>query len=282
MTEELKNLKETILKEYPRLNENSTFKFQCDKQMSCFTECCGDVNIVLTPYDVMLLKNRLNLTSDEFLKKYTICPFSKELKLPIPILKMNDDENKRCPFVNENGCTIYDARPWPCRMYPVGLASPKSENEEAFYFVLEEEGCKGFTASRELAIKDWLNEQGINDYNEMGELFKEITLHDYLEKGGSLQPEKIEMFYTACYDLDKFKRFIFDSKFLNYFDVDKDTVNKMKNDEKELLKFGFNWLKFSLFGEKTMKVKNEVLSTKKKELEKKFAAEAQKAINTQG
>jgi len=31
-----------------------------------------------------------------------------------------------------------------------------------------------------------------------------------------------------------------------------------------------------------MKVKNEVLSTKKKELEKKFAAEAQKAINTQG
>ena len=53
-------------------------------------------------------------------------------------------------------------------------------------------------------------------------------------------------------------------------------------DEKELLKFGFNWLKFSLFGEKTMKVKNEVLSTKKKELEKKFAAEAQKAINTQG
>ena len=61
MTEELKNLKETILKEYPRLNENSTFKFQCDKQMSCFTECCGDVNIVLTPYDVILLKNRLNL-----------------------------------------------------------------------------------------------------------------------------------------------------------------------------------------------------------------------------
>jgi hypothetical protein len=30
----------------------------------------------------------------------------------------------------------------------------------------------------------------------------------------------------------------------------------MKDDE-ELLKFGFEWIKFGLFGEKTMKMKNQ-------------------------
>lgn len=266
MTNELENLKETILKEYPRLKEDSTFKFQCNKQMSCFTECCGDVNIVLTPYDVLLLKNKLKITSEEFLEKYTICPFTKDQKLPVPILKMNDDEKKRCPFVEENGCIVYDARPWSCRMYPVGLASPKSKELEAFYFILQEESCQGHGATKEWTVKEWVNDQGINEYNEMGEFFKEITLHDYLEKGGTLKPEKIEMYYNACYELDKFKRFIFESKFLNYFDVDEHTVNKIKNNETELLKFGFKWLKFSLFNEKTMTVKSDILEAKKKKL----------------
>ena len=77
------------------------------------------------------------------------------------------------------------------------------------------------------------------------------------------------MFYTVCYDIDKFKRFIFGSSFFDKFDVDEATIDRIKNDEIELLKFGYRWLKFALFGEKTITVKTQVLDARKKDLEHK-------------
>ena len=50
-----------------RLTSGSPFKFSCSPGISCFTECCQDVSIVLTPYDVLRLKNCLGISSDEFL-----------------------------------------------------------------------------------------------------------------------------------------------------------------------------------------------------------------------
>jgi len=75
------------------------------------------------------------------------------------------------------------------------------------------------------------------------------------------------MFYTTCYKLDAFKRFVFESKFLNLFDIEKEVVNKIRADEVELMKFGCRWLKFALFGENTLKVKDEVLQAKKQSSE---------------
>ena len=127
MSREIEKLKETILKEYPRLNLDSQFRFKCHKDVPCFNSCCGDVNIFLTPYDIIRLKNRLGITSGEFLAKYTISPFDENTKYPVILLKMEDNERKSCPFVSEAGCTVYEDRPWPCRMYPLGMASPKDE-----------------------------------------------------------------------------------------------------------------------------------------------------------
>ena len=45
---------------------------------------------------------------------------------PIVVLKMKDVELKRCFFVSEEGCTVYEDRPWACRMFPLD----KGENEE--------------------------------------------------------------------------------------------------------------------------------------------------------
>ena len=55
------------------------------------------------------------------------------------------------------------------------------------------------------------------------------------------------MFFLVSYDIDKFKDFVFDSSFLERIEVDDATVEKIKNDEIELLKFGLEWLKSVLF-----------------------------------
>ncbi|MCX7735492.1 MAG: YkgJ family cysteine cluster protein [Candidatus Kapabacteria bacterium] len=260
-TNTISKLNETIIKDYPRMHQDDKFVFECHPGVSCFNKCCNDVNIFLTPYDIIRLKNRLGITSSEFLDKYTLLPIDENLRHPIVMLRMNDD-NMNCPFVTEKGCSVYEDRPWSCRMYPVGVASPneaaQSDGNE-FYFLLKEEVCKGFEKGTEWTIQSWMENQGVEEYNYYGDLFKEISLHEKLLKLKAIEPVKLEMFYMVCYDIDKFREFLFESSFFKRFDIDNEKKEKMRTDDLELLKFGLEWLRFSLFGEKTIKVREEYL-----------------------
>lgn len=266
-------LEEKILTDYPRLGPKDSFKFDCRPGISCFNKCCGDVNIFLSPYDVLRMKNRLGMKSTDFLEKYALLPVQKDMTTPVVVLRMSDDEAKSCPFLTEGGCGIYSDRPWPCRMYPLGLAvqkdTPDGWRGERFYFLLKEEGCEGFRESKEWTVEGWLENQGVDEYDEWGEGFKELTLHKFFEEGGTLSPERMHMLFTACYDLDKFREFVFESTLLKRFDVDEDFVEEMRSDDEALLRFAFLWLRFSLFGEKTMKVRAEVTEAFKGSLDKK-------------
>jgi Fe-S-cluster containining protein len=268
MKDQMDNLKKEILEQYPRLSEKDVFTFACHSAVPCFNDCCGDVNIFLTPYDIIRLKNRLGISSGEFLEKYTVSPFDQKQKYPVILLKMRDDEKKRCPFVTEQGCSVYDDRPWSCRMYPLGMASPKEGSPEGdeFYFLMKEPICKGFDQEVKQSVKEWMVNQGIEEYKEVGRLYKEITLHDFFEKGGNLSPEKMEMFHLVCYNIDKFRQFLFQSTFFDKFDVPQQLKEQLEGDDVELFKFGVNWLKFALFGEKTMTIKDDVRAAKVAEI----------------
>jgi len=257
----LQNLKEAILKDYDRLGLKDSFSFNCYPGVSCFNQCCSDVNIFLTPYDVLRLKRRLNLFSWDFLAQYTLTPLEKNLQYPVLLLKMRDNPQKSCPFVEAGGCSVYSDRPWACRMYPIGLASPKDESqltENDFYFLLKEEVCKGFAeANKSWSVKEWMINQGVPQYDEFGRLFKELTLHPFLQGGKALNPAKMEMFHMVCYNLDKFRGFLFNTSFFQRFEVEEALIKRLQVDDEELLKFGFKWLKFSLYGENTIIIKPE-------------------------
>jgi hypothetical protein len=81
----------------------------------------------------------------------------------------------------------------------------------------------------------------------------------------------MHMLFTACYDLDRFREFVFETTLLERFDVDEDFVEEMRRDDEGLLRFAFLWLRFSLFGEKTVRVKAEVAEVFKEKLEKESA-----------
>lgn len=277
---EIQKLKEEILKEYPRLDKDSEFAFACHPGVPCFNNCCADVNIFLTPYDIIRLKNRLGITSAEFLSKYTISPFDKNLKFPVVLLAMDETDKKACQFVTPDGCSVYEDRPWACRMYPLGLASPKDSQaalNNEFYFLLKEGACKGFAEKKTQTVAEWLRDQGIEEYDLMGEEWKDLTLHDFFErKGNALTTKQVEMFFMVCYNLDTFRDFVFGSTFFEKFIVDENTQKKIKEDDVELLRFGYQWLRFSLFGESTLKVEPEIMAAKEAELKARQEALKQK------
>jgi Fe-S-cluster containining protein len=228
------------------------FKFSCHRGLACYNTCCRDINIFLTPYDVLRMRRATGLSSGEFLKAYTIALLGEE-GLPLAVLKMMEDENKTCRFVTPDGCSIYRDRPWSCRMYPV---FPVSSKEEEF-LIEEKSSCLGVREEKQWTPKEWKKDQDIDIYDKMNESYKEITLHDYFQKGNKLDSGKAKLLYTACYDLDAFKRFLFDTRFFDIYDVEKEVIEKIRNDEEELLNFGYRWVRFSLFSEDTLKLKDK-------------------------
>jgi len=228
------------------------FKFACHRGLACYNTCCRDINIFLTPYDVLRIRKNTGLSSEEFLEKYTV-KFLSEEGLPLVMLRMNDDEHKTCPFVTPEGCSIYQDRPWSCRMYPV---FPTSYEEKEF-LIEEKAACLGFREDQQSTTRQWKKDQQIDVYDKINEGYKEITHHAYFESGNRLNKGKTKLVYNSCYDLDAFKRFVFESRFLEIYDVEQEVIEKIKNDDEELLSFSYRWVRFSLFSEDTLRLKDK-------------------------
>jgi hypothetical protein len=170
---------------------------------------------------------------------------------------MNEDETRRCPFLSEKGCAVYNDRPWSCRMYPLGAAEPRvaSAEDQAFHFVILEDLCHGHAAGTERTVRDWMRGQGVEEFEMMGASFKDLTVHTFWDGEAELTPAQADMFYMACYDLDRFRRFVFETRFLELIYVDEARVEAIRTDDEELLEFAIQWLRFSLFKERAMKVR---------------------------
>ena len=235
-----------------RISLDDKFKFSCHKGLACYNTCCRDVNIFLTPYDVLRMRKGTGLSSGEFLERYTIALLGED-GMPLVVLRMMEDEKKSCPFVAPDGCSVYQDRPWSCRMYPVFPLS----SEEKEYLIKEKTSCLGFREDQQRTIREWKRDQKIDVYDKMNEAYKEITHHDYFQKGNKLDSAKAKLLYTACYDLDAFKKFLFESRFFEIYDVEKEVIEKIRNDDEELLTFGYRWVRFSLFSEDTLQLKDK-------------------------
>jgi len=232
-----------------RMDPEHEFKFNCSPGVSCFTQCCQDITIVLTPYDVLRLKKALSVSSDEFLDKYTIILPKENRLIPLVILKMNE-EDKKCPFVTKQGCTVYKDRPWPCRMFPLDM-----NDDGTFCQMIDSSHCLGLKEEKKWRIYEWLLDQGVVPYDEMNRLFSEITTPLRAQEPTIKNPDIAKMVFMALYNLDKFREFIFDSTFLDRFDVDPIKIIKIQKNDEELLKFAFDWIKFGIFGQILFKVK---------------------------
>lgn len=252
-----------------QLAEGETFGFTCHPGVPCFNTCCADVNIVLTPYDVLRLARRLGMHTREFLETHTSNPITKDLQLPVVMLRMNEEEKKPCPFVGDQGCTVYEDRPWACRMYPLGMAIPPAragEEPEPIFFVFEDDHCEGRNQDdrKEWTAASWRDDQGIEMQDQLEAGFRQLVGHPWFIGGRTLDPKRMHMLYTACYDLDTFREFVFESSFCERFEIQPEALEEFKTNDEALLRFAFRWLRFALFAEPTMKVKDEAVERSNK------------------
>ena len=234
-----------------RIGAKNKFKFRCHAGVSCFTKCCRGINIILTPYDIIRLKNRLQLRSDEFLALYTEPRLLEKTDLPVITLKLLDDDAASCPFVRTDGCIIYADRPTTCRYYPLGVAAlnhKEGADDEGFYFFVDEPHCRGFNKDRLWTVQEWRRDQGVDIHDDINAEWTDLVVRKRsFPPSVRLTEQSKQMFFMVSYNIDKFREFVFESSFLKRYDVDPDTRARIRADEISLLKFGLKWLKWILY-----------------------------------
>ncbi|MBF0475097.1 MAG: YkgJ family cysteine cluster protein [Deltaproteobacteria bacterium] len=246
--------------EQKKLMLEDSFRFSCHHGVSCFTTCCRDINIFLTPYDLLRMKNQLGISSGECIDKYTEVVSGAKHIIPLLVIKMNETD-KKCPFVGDKGCEIYDVRPWACRMYPIDM------DQEGDFFTMDvADRCFGLNEDRQYYLSEYLEDQGLINLRDVEDSFNELTANERLRDVEVDNDAIKKMVFMATYNIDEFRRFVFGSSFLSKFDIPQTRVEKIKRNDVELLKLAFDWIKFGLLGRIVLKVKDEIVEAHAKDI----------------
>lgn len=235
--------------EYIGIDES--FTFSCNNKMACFNKCCQDVNQFLYPYDIVRLKNCLGISSGEFLEKYTIIYSGDTTGLPVVSLKTDALNGHACPFVSEKGCSVYDDRPASCRIFPLARAisrSRKTGEITEHFALIKDPICEGFKNGESIKVKDWMEGQGLDEYNSYNDKMIELISSKYQIMPGALEGEYKEKFIMACYNTDEFRKQIFENSLIKKEELAEELYEKIKTDDFALLEFAMEWIQKQLFG----------------------------------
>ncbi len=242
-------------------DESKEIQFSCHKGIGCWNACCANIDISLTPYDIIRLKKRLGISSTEFLREYTV-PYEME-KDGIAGVKFRPVENgTACRFMRPEGCAVYEDRPTACRYYPVALLSMRRQDEYTdtqSYALVKEEHCKGHDEPRRLTIAEYRQEQGVEEYDELARGWRQLVLKKKSAGPaiGAPSLKSRQLFFMACYDIDTFRDFVESEAFNKLFKLDPEMRRMLMEDDVELMQFSFRFLKQVLFGEKSLELDEE-------------------------
>ena len=228
------------------------FSFRCHPEVPCFTECCRELELALSPYDVLCLRRELQMSSGEFLERYALVEQDATGGFPKVYLAMVDDGRASCPFISANGCTVYNGRPGACRAYPVGRGVTLDNNGEAheIHVLIREEHCQGFTGPCSHNVAEWFENQKLTEYNIINDELLPLLQHEKAHNGIRLTQEQLDSFMLTLYKLDEFREAISAPDFLSGLQLDDREMALILEDDISLMRLGIRWLKETLLAEK--------------------------------
>lgn len=231
--------------EFKPVHFDDRFQFQCHRGVPCFNHCCRDLNQALTPYDVLMLRKHLELSWQGFKETFAAVHTGPATGLPVVSLRFDPAASQRCPFVGDQGCRVYAARPSSCRLYPLARAlgrSPDDGRVTAHYALLQEQHCRGFEQGPAISVEQWIADQKLAAYFSANDALLElIALKNRLGKG-SLPPIQQQWAQMALYDLDTLKQLATNDQLAGISRPGIDPLPDHDNDD-QWLTWGMAWLK---------------------------------------
>jgi Fe-S-cluster containining protein len=233
-----------------RLDADEAFCFACHADVPCFTECCRQLDLVLSPYDVLRLRKNLGLPSDRFLDLYAVVEMDEASSFPQVYLAMVDDGRASCPFVGPRGCAVYSDRPAACRLYPVGRGASRrvGGSIEEQFVLLREPHCQGFLQPVTRTLSSWYADQNLQLYIKYNDMLTGIVQHPQIRGGTVLSQKQLDTYLLALYNLDLFRQQTLAAEIQDIATEEGYSPEKLAESDECLLEFAMIWLRRGLFG----------------------------------
>lgn len=167
------------LKNTKRVELSDKVRFRCKR---C-AECCTHVKAVvaLDVKDAYYLAKHLNITVAEFYDKYAEMYFLEDTGFPMFTLKSVGEDDK-CIFLKGKRCTVQQAKPKTCRLYPFWVY-PDNNGEYCYNLSTER---RHHPKGSLIRVKDWMQENFTDEdkkyfeeeervISELGQLLKSTS-----------------------------------------------------------------------------------------------------------
>jgi len=153
------------------ISKEETFHFNCTLCGNCCRYRMNDVkdtNIFLSGPDVRRIAKFLDMDIENVINKYLTITLNENLGLYVCQLKIRTDGC--CRFLKKGQCSIYEARPRTCAMYPLGREIDLGVKKgEIIYtetkYVLSSDGypyqCKKSDTEPQYTVEEWLQKNNV-------------------------------------------------------------------------------------------------------------------------
>lgn len=157
---------------------DSIFKFKCRRCGKC---CKNQDTILFSPWDIFRIAKKIGKSPSTVVKDYTEVYIGPRSRIPVVHLLMQGKKNA-CPFLTEEGlCSIHDAKPTVCALYPLGRVVTSeapgealdSGTENIVHYILS--GSCG-SAKKTHTVREWLASFGIPEHDEFFYLWTGMQL----------------------------------------------------------------------------------------------------------
>lgn len=273
MSEEIHDPKPFSPVQPVQLGPGDRFRFRCRKGIPCFNECCRNIDIMLTPYDVLRLKRRFDLASREWIDRDT-----RDFQMDghgMPGLKLaTKPGTNECIYLTPEGCSVYEDRPSACRYYALGQLAMRKKGEaveEDSYFLVREDHCLGHFEDHEQTVDEYRASQGLVQYDEANREWRRILLKKRSAGPaiGKPSPKSMELFFLASYDVDGFRAFVASAGFQELFALEPELLERIMTDDEEMLAFAMRFLRQVLFGEFSIPYRKEAVERRRQRYREK-------------
>ena len=189
-----------------KIGADDKFRFSCKQCGKCCTE---REDILLSAFDLFRASKKLGLTPNEFVNEYCDTYVGDTSKMVIVRL-MPRGSIRRCPLLKDRKCSIHDAKPMVCAMFPIGRAfkldpsKPGAEqiSTKNIQFIFNGAHCGN---AEEHTVREWFDSFGIpiedDFFVEWQKAISEIgEITQYAEKKAK-NPDILDVIYTIIYGL---------------------------------------------------------------------------------